>query len=121
MSLEIRVSICFLWLKNLPNLEISHKINFRDGTSVIRLRATQKWMHSFGEGEHSPEEDPKPISTKNGRSSVRGNIFVTLSSILTVPLHIGHREISITSESQDFLIHQTARISHHATSGYSRC
>jgi hypothetical protein len=40
-------------------------------------------------------------------------------SILTVPFHIVHRGISIASESQDFLICHTARISPHATSAYS--
>jgi hypothetical protein len=42
ISLEIRAVIHFLWLKNLPNPEISHKIDPIYGAGVIGLRAMQK-------------------------------------------------------------------------------
>jgi hypothetical protein len=38
---------------------------------------------------------------------------------LTTPFHTGHHKTLIALELQDFLIRHTARISYHATSGYS--
>jgi hypothetical protein len=59
MSLEIRAVVHFLWLKNLPNLEISHKIDSIYGSGVIGFMVIQKWMHRFEEGEHSFEDEPR--------------------------------------------------------------
>jgi hypothetical protein len=59
MSLEIRAVIHFLWSKNLLNSEIFHEIDSVYGASVIGLRAIQKWMHRFEEGEYSLEDEPR--------------------------------------------------------------
>jgi hypothetical protein len=67
MSFEIRAVIHFLWLKNLPNAEISHEIDSIYGEGVIGLRAIQKWTYRFEEGDHGLDDGPRtghPRSTK---------------------------------------------------------
>jgi hypothetical protein len=50
MSLEIRAAVHFLWLKDLPNAEISREIDSVYGKEVIGLIAIQKWTHRFKDG-----------------------------------------------------------------------
>jgi hypothetical protein len=57
MALEIPTIIHFLWLKNLPNPEISHKIDSTYGAGFIWLRAIQKLTHRFEEGGRSLEDE----------------------------------------------------------------
>jgi hypothetical protein len=59
MSLEIRAVIHLFWLKNLPNSEISHKIESIYWAGVIGLRDIQKWTHRFEDGELSLEDEPR--------------------------------------------------------------
>jgi hypothetical protein len=57
--LEIRVVIHFLWLKDFPNVKISHKIDSIYGEMVIILRSIRNWMHYFAEESHSLEDTPR--------------------------------------------------------------
>jgi hypothetical protein len=67
ISLEIRVVIYFLWLKDFPNIKISHEIDSIDGEIVIILKAIRNWMHYFAEESYSLKDTPRtdrPRSTK---------------------------------------------------------
>jgi hypothetical protein len=59
MSLGIRAVIHFIWLKDLPNVELSREIDSIYGEAVIGLRATKNLMHRFAEGDHSFEDEPR--------------------------------------------------------------
>jgi hypothetical protein len=68
MSLEIRVAIHFLWLKNHLNVEISRKVDSIYRELVIGFRDIQKSTHCFEESEHNLEDEPKldcPRSTEH--------------------------------------------------------
>jgi hypothetical protein len=59
MLLEIRAIIHFLWLKDLPNVEISRQIDSIYREAVIGFRATQNLTHRFAEGDHCLEDEHK--------------------------------------------------------------
>jgi hypothetical protein len=59
MSLEIRIAIHFLWLKDFSNAVISREINFIYGETVIGFRAIQEWTHCFEDSDHSLEDEPR--------------------------------------------------------------
>jgi hypothetical protein len=59
ISPEIRAPIHFLWLKDLLNAEISREIDYVYVEWVIGLRAIQKWIHHFEDGDYNLEDGPR--------------------------------------------------------------